>query len=305
MTESSGPPQTGYETLYSRRVRDRIAASSKPAKVSVNINVSKKHAAILSPKVFKAKHIHPYKTVSTNKRKLTTTTNEGSATPLRKDPLAKNFTKKSSENELYQMRDTQTNTQTSEQTAESVSNSISQAGADPNTNRSQKSLEKIQETLEKPRPNQKSLENILQTSEKTRKSLEKAYDALTEPEDSYDSIDRDENSSVKSNSSLDESQENTDYVIRSDPNESLENLINTLEDSSDGLKSPENGSKTVLEMDEDSTGEGTPDTIKKSTHFSNSGKFVENLENFKSAYNTLPLPSKVYARTLNFLNNTE
>lgn len=97
MTEPSGHDPTKYGTLYSRRVRDRIAAASKPAKVTVNINVSKKHAAIQSPKTFKAKHLHPYKNVSTNKPKLTTTNTEGANSPYRRDPLAKNSTQKSLE----------------------------------------------------------------------------------------------------------------------------------------------------------------------------------------------------------------
>lgn len=89
MTEPSGHDPTKYGTLYSRRVRDRIAAASKPAKVTVNINVSKKHAAIQSPKTFKAKHLHPYKNVSTNKPKLTTTNTEGANSPYRRDPWPK------------------------------------------------------------------------------------------------------------------------------------------------------------------------------------------------------------------------
>lgn len=63
----------------------------------MNVVISKKHAAVLSPKVFKAKHTHTYKTVST-KGKTTNSPNPVSAAYFRRDPLAENSVQKSLEN---------------------------------------------------------------------------------------------------------------------------------------------------------------------------------------------------------------
>lgn len=49
-------------------------------------------------------------------------------------------------------------------------------------------------------------------------------------------------------------------------------------------------------MDEDTT-------IKKSTHFTQSGKYVENFKTFTSAYNILPFPFKVQSGVLNLGQN--
>ncbi|CAH1107372.1 unnamed protein product [Psylliodes chrysocephalus] len=181
----------------------------------------------------------------------------------------KNFSQKSKEKTLYKIA---TNTQTEDQKS--------------SENRKE-SLENQQESLQK---TNESLQKTKESLEKTNKSLEKVYEAVTEPEEGAETDFSD------NNSTFGESKENTDWVIRSGPNESLEKLLNTLEDSTDGFESPISANITVLEMKEDNSGDGTPDTIKKSSHISKFGKYGENDQNLNTEYKTLPMPRNVKAK---------
>lgn len=84
------------------------------------------------------------------------------------------------------------------------------------------------------------MENAKESLENTKKTLEKVYEALTEPEDTFENDYSGDNSNNEDDLP-NESQKNIDLVVRFDPNESLKNLINRLEGSTDGLESLENG----------------------------------------------------------------
>ncbi|CAH1107349.1 unnamed protein product [Psylliodes chrysocephalus] len=93
MSEPSGPIRAEYETVYSKRLRERINSKKQP---TLNVNVARKRTSSNSPKILKAKNHHPYKTVSTRENTVIST-NLGSENKLRRDPLSKMFSKKSLE----------------------------------------------------------------------------------------------------------------------------------------------------------------------------------------------------------------
>lgn len=149
------------------------------------MNVFQKHAAILSPKAFKSKHLH--RTVSSNNGKQPLTRNQH--LNLEATPWPKIIPKK-----VWRIvKDTRLNPQTS-----------------------------------------------MSTSSNTEQAEAGQNEALTEPEDTFEKDSRGDNSNNEADLP-NESREKTDLVVRFDPNESLKNLINRLEGSTDGLESLENG----------------------------------------------------------------
>lgn len=103
--------------------------------------------------------------------------------------------------------------------------------------------------------------DFLKTGDQGRKSSENlnsgAYSDSTEPQESAETTD-----SIKSSDSSNGSLERSD-IIRGDPNESLENLINDLEGRNEDSNSPDNLNETVLEMDQDESGDESPKKTKK------------------------------------------
>ncbi|CAH1115737.1 unnamed protein product [Psylliodes chrysocephalus] len=103
--------------------------------------------------------------------------------------------------------------------------------------------------------------DFLKTGDQGRKSSENlnsgAYSDSTEPQESAETTD-----SIKSSDSSNGSLERSD-IIRGDPNESLENLINDLEGTNEDSNSPDNLNETVLEMDQDESGDESPKKQKK------------------------------------------
>ncbi|CAH1102972.1 unnamed protein product [Psylliodes chrysocephalus] len=331
MGEPSGPTKTGYETLYSRRVRERINAASKPP--TVNVNVSKKHVALYSPKIFKAKRTHPYKTVSTA-RNLTNSPNPGSYSTFRRNPLAENFSEKSLEKTLviHQVKDTNTKRLASEsqgpeepkltkpdnqqnqphkiinyESMEKPTQESSEKHKMKSTeNSTQQSMENsTQQSKEKAASNLQSLEKAdhdLQSLEKANRNLQSMQNAANLVETNVDTEQTHEDDAQTSDDIL-ETSENSVEILRSD---SMENLRKTLEDSNSEPSSPESTDSTELNIDEQESGTDSPDTIKNASTFIPPEKYGENqnqtqdFPEFTSAYKTLPIPPNVTARILNF-----
>lgn len=80
-----------------------------------------------------------------------------------------------------------------------------------------------------------------------------------------DSTEQCESSDSKNTS--DGSLENSE-IPREDPNKSLENLLNDLESSNEDSNSPENLDGTILEMDQDESGDESPKIGKNNSTFS-------------------------------------
>ncbi|CAH1110394.1 unnamed protein product [Psylliodes chrysocephalus] len=100
MSEPFGPPKTVYETIYSKRLRERINSSKLTTNV---VKVTRNRTTESSPKAPKTTRLqHPYKTVSTQGIQ-TNKPNLGSTDQPRGESTQKIFTKKSTENGLSQM----------------------------------------------------------------------------------------------------------------------------------------------------------------------------------------------------------
>ncbi|CAH1100175.1 unnamed protein product [Psylliodes chrysocephalus] len=235
--------QRGEDEAY--RLAGKETASKTP---TVNINVSMKHAALNSLKIFQVKHIHPYKTVSTT-RNTTNSPNPGSYSTFRRAPWSKIFCKKVLTNLV---KDTNPKWPASESQGTTKSPN---PHLDSQQNRSQtadknESMENTRlESMENAADSHKSMQNAANRRESN------AHPEHPPNEANMQTSDRNDVSQTSQNS-VDE--------LRSDPNDSMENLKKTLEGSNSGTNT-ETDDSSELHIDEQETDTNTPDTIKNTS----------------------------------------
>ncbi|CAH1109596.1 unnamed protein product [Psylliodes chrysocephalus] len=258
MSEPSGPSKVVYETIYSKRLRERIKNTKPPVKVA---NVTRNRSTPTTPKTPNTNRLqHPYKTVSTQGR-ITNLTNLGSADTIRRESTQKNFSEKSKEKDDRQMVTNQLILETAKTAAAESSAGSTHTTFDephnskPNNNRARKSLEKAEESKENASnasphtaTDRKSSEKTVKTNRNTdweskQNALSANLDAVTDRKSSEKADETDLNAELETSENT-ESKEKTFSGGYSDSTEEQESA-----ESSDSINSSESSHSSLEKSD--------------------------------------------------------